>query len=532
MKCFTVILILAFSALKVRAEVVDYVWLKDNCANVAALEGKLIRGRVISDCYLPNNELNTNLTERVVDTKPNGRTAYIQNEEGTQGLRLRFSNPMDNRMERYSLVTISLDGAEVIVEHDPERYTVSNLTYANVLSVEPGEASDIPVKSKYVLELTDEDVYTWVTLQDVEFAFKDGCFSNIYDPYVLASPVNSGNPKWRPNGRMDGWANLLLDSKGGAIYMMINTLCQWRRDGSNLPVGRGRVSGVVVHTPMRRLGGYMGRYSIRPMTREDICVGNRLRESSYRIVAGSEFVGIKDGGLDFHILGHVPDLRNNPIAGMKVIAEYGDAAIYAENQAKIYLHGDYTAVDAHDKGWIGNGAICFETPADGWFVWNKDRVCGAHGICMQFRPQKNAPMVFKVRICAGLQEGETAWGFPAIWQASCSTDGGRTFRIMEEIATGRDTFCMRTLPWWSTRIGRINCPTSFDAGLGYVERCFALPLDCGDAENVIIRLAPASTLIVSAHADPSADTVGYLHIARGMKNRTVIRIGEISVYSR
>lgn len=36
------------------------------------------------------------------------------------------------------------------------------------------DASVLPVKQKYISELTDEDIYTFVTLRDCEFAVRKG----------------------------------------------------------------------------------------------------------------------------------------------------------------------------------------------------------------------------------------------------------------------------------------------------------------------------------------------------------------------
>ena len=54
---------------------------------------------------------------------------------------------------------ISLNGVTLTKEADPERYTLSGLTAANIVSQTPGTASDLIRKEKSIGQLTDEDIY-------------------------------------------------------------------------------------------------------------------------------------------------------------------------------------------------------------------------------------------------------------------------------------------------------------------------------------------------------------------------------------
>ena len=162
--------------------------------------------------------------------------------------------------------------------------TLTGVQALNVLSVAPGTAADLPMQERSVATLTDDDLYTFVTLRDAEFVFKEGSYTNIWEPYAQ-SCGELHHYKYDINNRMDGWASLVRDSEGGAIYMLVNTLCAWRRAGKPLPQGMGPLSGVVVHTPMRRYGGDMGRYSIRPLDEGGIGV-SRKRNSPWKRLTG------------------------------------------------------------------------------------------------------------------------------------------------------------------------------------------------------------------------------------------------------
>ena len=120
-----------------------------------------------------------------------------------------------------------------------------------------------------------------MTLAGTEFLSKQGCYANVFESCVQRSRLNAFD---QPSRRTDGWASLLKDADNGSIYMLVNTKCAWRRDGRGVPHGVGAVSGVLVHTPMRRYGGDMGRYAIRPLDERDIAIP-RDTASSYVVVA-------------------------------------------------------------------------------------------------------------------------------------------------------------------------------------------------------------------------------------------------------
>ena len=56
--------------------------------------------------------------------------------------------------------------------------------------------------------------------------------------------------------------------------MLVNNKTPWRRDGSGMPKGKGTLSGVIVHDLQPRYGytneGYIGRYSVRVLEKEEI----------------------------------------------------------------------------------------------------------------------------------------------------------------------------------------------------------------------------------------------------------------------
>ena len=193
-------------------------------------EDILIEGIVVSDYRSPNMELNPNLNYYSVDLEENDRTVYVEAADGSCGIRLRFDEASENRLARYDRVRLDLNGCRLTRTAAPDCMTLTGVQALNVLSVAPGTAADLPVKERSVATLTDDDLYTFVTLRDAEFVFKEGSYTNIWEPYAQ-SCGELHHYKYDINNRMDGWASLVRDSEGGAIYMLVNTLCAWRRAG-------------------------------------------------------------------------------------------------------------------------------------------------------------------------------------------------------------------------------------------------------------------------------------------------------------
>ncbi len=218
-------------------------------------------GIVISDKDNANVETTPNTERNATDYTVNAKTAYVQMLDGSYGYRLQFDAADDNTLKRYSQVKISLNGV-TLTKEAAERYTLSGLTAANIVSQTPGTASDLIRKEKSIGQLTDEDIYTYVSLREVEFALPDGSYTNVNEGYFGTANHTSCVPR------------TLCDKDGGAISMLVNNKTPWRRDGSGMPKGKGTLSGVIVHDLQPRYGytneGYIGRYSVRVLEKEEI----------------------------------------------------------------------------------------------------------------------------------------------------------------------------------------------------------------------------------------------------------------------
>lgn len=495
----------------------------------------VIEGIIVGDCNSANMEQNTQTSHASVSTSINNQTTYIESLDGQYGFRLIFMHERYNQLQRYSRVKLSLAGTILRKQMEPERYTIADITPSNIIEVVRGNVEQSPVKNRRIAELTDEDIYTFVTLTDVCFTFRNGCYTNIWESYAQESVINAD---LKPNGRMDGWAVLAGDAAdcSKAIYIPINTKCDWRRNA--VPQGRGTISGIVVHPSMRRYGNAMGRYAVRPIDENDICISDKRKDYPYRTMAEWVYDDNPAAELCFESMGLVGGVKSAKYMGDAVLAERGQGRLWCDAAAYVMLTGDYNNLSVASKGWLGNAALRFDAPASAWYEFDDNGVVvGAKSFFVEFSTAKikASQLLFAFRFGAGLQSAETSYDFPAHWAVEYSVDGGRSFARTHDCATGREVVVMRALPWWDKVVGElgyIRAKTSYDASLGYTAHSFALPSDCLGKKSVIVRLTPADDTVAEISANPKAATDVHRKASVGNMHTTTIRFGEIAVMYR
>ena len=294
-------------------------------------------------------------------------------------------------LARGTRLSLSLSGTVLTREENPERYTISSLVGENMVESAAGEA--IPVKQRRISELTDDDVYTFVSLENTEFLFKEGSYANVYENYSLSSDVNAsqtGN-----NNRMDGWASLLMDDAGNSIYAPVNMLCLWRRSGQGVPQGTGTTHGIVVHNELPRYGN-VGRYQIRVLDESGFGM-EWAGESAY-----TEFAEW-DGNPHKYSFGTYAKFNSryaynrlesitpsDDISSGKTVP---NAELFCEN------HVETTAAEAWpiagtgnynnpEVGSLGTSLTCkayfVKAGVKGWYRWEGNEVVGYNGLRMEF----------------------------------------------------------------------------------------------------------------------------------------------------
>lgn len=257
----------------------DFTNLRQNLTNYADRgANRIIKCVAISDKDEKNSEYNPNTAFNAVDTSESDKTGYIEQIDGKYGFRVKFASAEDNVFHKGDELVINLSGTVIYKEENESgtvSYTIKGLTRRNILSQTSGT---IPSKVKSISELTDDDIYTYTSLSDMEFVFKQGAYTNVNEAYVQESELNKNNKHFVSIG--DSSARLMQDKSGNAIYMQINSLCPWRRTldmnasgNHGVPQGVGTLGGVVVTNTDKRYGdinGFIGKYSVRPINEADI----------------------------------------------------------------------------------------------------------------------------------------------------------------------------------------------------------------------------------------------------------------------
>ncbi|MDE7442850.1 MAG: hypothetical protein K2M65_01655, partial [Muribaculaceae bacterium] len=242
----------------------------------------IISGYVVSDKENGNAGRNTRNGINSVDYTVCKRTVYLESEDGKYGFNVLMATADDNILNRYDKVQLLIKDAVLSVEENPDRYTLSGITASMIVDLQAGTAADIPVKRMNFSQLTDDDIYTYVTLNDCEVAVQKGSLTPVNEGYTLASNTNytSEYPK------------LIVTKEGTDFFIMTNTTCIYRRDGRQLPYGSGDLKGVVVHEKFKPFNfnsgtndetrGYIGRYQIRHQSYDDLAM-EREQTNSYNV---------------------------------------------------------------------------------------------------------------------------------------------------------------------------------------------------------------------------------------------------------
>ena len=177
---------------------VDFATVRGMTPGEISLAG-YIEGFVVSDPASKNIVSSPQTGQYAFDRTENDRTVYLESTDGRYGFCLKFATEDDNTLERFSKVRLSLDGAILEKKAVPECYTITGLTAANILETSTPDEFKIPVKTKCIAELTDDDIFTLVSVPDLEIMCKDGAYTNCTDGYSLkddVNPIGATAPRW------------------------------------------------------------------------------------------------------------------------------------------------------------------------------------------------------------------------------------------------------------------------------------------------------------------------------------------------
>lgn len=496
-----------------------------NREGVILPQNTFIEGIIVSDYKSFNMETSPQVSHNEVDLSLNFKTAYIQSLDGKYGFRIVFSSIYDNRFPRFAKVKMDLGGTMLIKETDPDRYTITNIDGSLVSILE--EKTAVAPKVRHIADLTDDDLYTFVTLADVEFMSKEGSYTNVHEKKVMRTWLNAF--KTSSDGPIDGSGLRLKDNQGDDIFMAVNTKCTWRRRGERLPQGVGYVDGILVHTKLRRYGD-IGRYALRPADEKDIRIAKEPA-SSYQTIVEWNWDRNYDVALNFENQGLKEWIFGTAFEPDRILPDEGQGFLSTTAGAQMRLDNEWNTRCVQDGNDPGAGArewsvLRLNSDTKDWYIYNDaQQIVGANAIVVETSTAglEGKGVSFEFSFCAGNCSTNLSWGFPGEWQVAYSMDG-KNFIPVQKI------FMLRPI-WYNPgnvqELGgrRELC---YDATAGASEGFVFMPSFLLGKEKVWFRLYPASTKLTVLPENP-ADDINSGTMQAGFSHPFALRLGKVSV---
>lgn len=404
-------------------------------AGEQAFEGDFFEGVIVADAGQKNMETNPMTSATSYDDNESAITNYVQSLDGKYGMRLKFATAADNTLKKGDKVKISLAGATLVREDNPVRYTLRGVS-ANTMTVE--ENVQLTARQKTIAELTDEDVYTWTTLKDVEIAFSYGSYNNIRTSWLGfdANVANRQNLDYR----------ILMDSSHSTINMLVNSDVEWYMTDNGVPQGSGDISGVIVSTTTSyHDANLLGKYQIRPLELSDIVL---------------EDTGFSEKLVEWFSV----DTPKATLSGNIFSATLGDGKMEGVNPNQTTSYLNFTGKNENAKAFRYDG------------VW-WDTATGKAGDTVKWTFSTSScsgkKLVFVFNAVLGKLTEDKYGQAPVNWNVEYSLNG-TDYVLIKKIF-------IRPLPKKSTDLTVL--PSAAD------EYCIELPLEVSGQENVTIRLS-------------------------------------------
>lgn len=481
--------------------------LADIAAGTLEAEGLCLEGVIITDNSQGNGAPNANVSPSVQDNTLSGRTTYLQAADGSAGVMIVFDTEEDNFSRRYDAATFLLDGTTVEAFQNPTRYVIKGATAQNLISTKAGSSFDVVKKEKHISELTDEDIYTFVTLLDCEIPIRKGPFVPI--DLRLKSVINR-------------YPMVIRDIQGSTMHLMTNLTAAWQRDGKGLPQGSGSISGILVHETCDNFEwdveaarekaeaglmedyitdiGDIGPYQIRPVTREEIDLADDFEDGFSKLIMEIRYFCTKPENLVANVSGNTIYSTYPPVANPITDPTMGKLEkVGGVQETTIDTYRDWTLLGPLVDGVIrdpsaGNGVYDFygrsaqftvssyaqygqlvETVGSAWrdIRWSTTKYWQATFNTKEL-DASNLPLSVQFGVCGGL--GEVVGG-PRYWVAEYSSDG----KTWKQIGS----YTVPDFPIQSNRKAW-QCP-------GYKYISFTLPYDQAmvGKDKVYVRMHPS-----------------------------------------
>lgn len=520
---------------------------------MATVEGTLVEndiiveGIVVSRKESLNMGDNTQLSVIGIDYSVTERTIYLQSVDGSCGVRILADSADDNVFSQFDRVRLSLRGSIVYANEkadaskEPSLCYIKNFTAYQVLYREAGEPV---VKEKYISELTDDDIYTYVTLKNCQLPFRKGSLTPVDERMTNAANVS----------KIGKFPILMNDSQGSSIYLYTNTTCLYRRDGHRLPYGSGDMKGVVVFELYPRFiyednatgdddtYGNIGRYQLRHTSLDDFNgLADSMTDQSFsKIVAewryvtaanqekyyatdgdraayfkhsSANTVGLYDDFSYLGPIGTIPDgyfgKNTGNVNGLGVILEDGTD----------WMGPDYTGVNSQYAEKVNNissspgSGVSPSTAGASWYT-NVNYTSGTNtpqGLVLYFNGEGlgTAGATLYLSMCSLFVSTYTSTG-PRDFNLEYSADGGKTW-------TKFDSFILPDLGVYGNPI------TQMWQLSGFKQMAFAIPAALDGVKDARIRIFPDSKIRVGSYTEYVTSNIPTNTIPRTLYNYIGIR---------
>lgn len=500
---------------------VSHAQLKDLLTKEGSLtieESLVLEGVVINDNLQGNGAANSNISGAIQDMTLADRTLYIQSTDATSGICVILDDKEANNTRRYDKVQIYLKGAVLTRKDAPVRYMVTSVGAENLIASTSGSAYDAQPKVTEIGQLTDEDIYTLVTLKDCEIPFRKG-------PFV---PVDL-----RHRDVINRYPMPIRDKNGSSIHLMTNIGAAWERDGKGMPQGSGNITGVLVYetcdnfawdntVAAEKLGqgvnigyitdiGHISDYQIRPVTREDIALKENFKDGFSEMIMEIRYTNKQYSNIILNTQGNIihptypassnpledPDLKSTfrvvgPATG---IAEFRDWTHLGPLEDGVITdkttgNGVYDANGTSCHWLIENNqfslastGLIYQDNGSGWYAsgWGTNKYWLAKfpttGITSD-----NFPLSVQFGAINGQGEGVGANGIgaPRYWKVEYSTNLGESWITAHEYTVPDFSVLYKKRVWQCPGYKMITCNLPFDNELL-------------GKEEIRVRLIPAST---------------------------------------
>ena len=470
-----------FSILPAAAASLSELRAKATERGVVLPKGTFVEGVMTGDCMSANMAANIQTAWNKMDLRMPYLTNYIQNEDGSLGMRVCFKDIYDNRVPRFARVRIDLSGCELVKQASPECYTVFGVEAEDVQVLSQGEK---PSKLRHIGQLKAEDIFTYVTLEQVEFLSKEGSYTNVREFYVQSTWLNAFK-KPKNSDWFDESGLYVKDDEGEALFLPVNTVCTWRRKGNRQPAGVGRVSGIVVADELLRCGN-PGPVQLRIAGPQDVDIPVEPA-SCYETIAEwnwdrNYYYALKCRS------GERQWLEGQRIDAEEVAADEGEGWLSLTFPCKMGLEKDYNTRCPQDGLTPGEGnrecaAIVWDTRVSQWadskaaiLVQTTTAGISGKGLTVDFT------------WLAGKGTVETSAGFPEMWQLAWSVNG-------KSFMPAGNPFYLRPLAWEK------GGPVTATAAVGYTENSVLLPAFLLGQKRVYFRIFPVPSKGLSPEAE-------------------------------